>query len=157
MYTLEIYSVKVDTASICLCNFQNSRFFGDFPVSVYLNTHGRSTVCTNMYACLYVFYVRPHHALCRSKLPSPAAGWLVRTESTSIISHLQTLYFIYGHTKQKALHPVRSAKLSCLGPRQYYGGGPHGNPRCRRSFVIFLPNFSLILVDWLISILSMND
>ena len=25
--------------------------------------------------------------------------------------------FIYGHTKQDALHPVRSAKLSCLGPR----------------------------------------
>ena len=49
--------------------------------------------------------------------------------------------FIYGHTKQEALHPVRSAKLSCLGPRQYYGGGPHGNPRCRRfSFLpLFLP------------------
>ena len=43
-------------------------------------------------------------------------------------------YFIYGHTKQEALHPVRSAKLSCLGPRQYYGGGPHGNPRCRRFY-----------------------
>ena len=55
----------------------------------------------------------------------------------SIYTPVISVYLIYGHTKQEALHPVRSAKLSCLGPRQYYGGGPHGNPRCRRSF--FLP------------------
>ena len=53
--------------------------------------------------------------------------------------------FIYGHTKQEALHPVRSAKLSCLGPRQYYGGGPHGNPRCRRFyFALFFLYFCLM-------------
>jgi hypothetical protein len=52
------------------------------------------------------------------------------TAQASVIPTI--IAFIYGHTKQKALHPVRSAKLSCLGPRQYYGGGPRGNPRCRR-------------------------
>lgn len=56
------------------------------------------------------------------------------TLHTLVIYPFAATNIIYGHTKQKALHPVRSAKLSCLGPRQYYGGGPHGNPRCRRSF-----------------------
>jgi hypothetical protein len=60
--------------------------------------------------------------------------------------------FIYGHTKQEALHPVRSAKLSCLGPRQYYGGGPHGNPRCRRFYfclIFALSTFELVRGEYL--------
>lgn len=61
-------------------------------------------------------------------------NWISTTFQKENIMGLNTSHCIYGHTKQKALHPVRSAKLSCLGPRQYYGGGPHGNPRCRRSF-----------------------
>ena len=42
--------------------------------------------------------------------------------------------------------PVCSAKLSIVGPGQYYGGGPRWNPGCCSfafaSFSLLLPNFS---------------
>lgn len=72
-------------------------------------------------------------------------NWILATFQKENIMELNTSHCIYGHTKQKALHPVRSAKLSCLGPRQYYGGGPHGNPRCRRSF--FAPSDFLVFPE----------
>ena len=35
----------------------------------------------------------------------------------------------YVHTRVKAPDPIRTPKLSILGPAQYYGGGPRGNRR----------------------------
>ena len=40
----------------------------------------------------------------------------------------------YGHTTVKAPHPIRTAKLSTVGPDQYYGRGLRGNLRCCMSF-----------------------
>ena len=35
----------------------------------------------------------------------------------------------FVHTRVKAPDPIRTPKLSILGPAQYYGGGPRGNRR----------------------------
>ena len=43
----------------------------------------------------------------------------------------------YGHTTVKAPHPIRTAKLSIVGPDQYFGGGPQGNLGCCMSFCTF--------------------
>ena len=43
------------------------------------------------------------------------------------------------HTTMTAPLPVCSAKLSIVGPGQYYGGGPRWNPRCCSLFASFLP------------------
>ena len=40
----------------------------------------------------------------------------------------------YGHTTVKAPHPIRTAKLSTVGPDQYYGRGLRGNLRCCKAF-----------------------
>ena len=40
----------------------------------------------------------------------------------------------YDHTRVKAPHPIRTAKLSTLGPDQYFGRGLQGNLRCCMSF-----------------------
>ena len=40
----------------------------------------------------------------------------------------------YGHTTVKAPYPIRTAKLSTVGPDQYYGRGLRGNLRCCMSF-----------------------
>ena len=37
----------------------------------------------------------------------------------------------------KAPHPIRTAKLSILGPDQYFGRGLQGNLGCCKSFFIF--------------------
>ena len=42
----------------------------------------------------------------------------------------------YGHTTVKAPYPIRTAKLSTVGPDQYYGRGLRGNLRCCMSFFI---------------------
>ena len=43
-----------------------------------------------------------------------------------------------GHTRLKAPHPIRTAKLSSLGPDQYYSWGQCGNLGCCwAAFVIF--------------------
>ena len=44
----------------------------------------------------------------------------------------------YDHTTVKAPHPIRTAKLSTVGPDQYYGRGLRGNLRCCMAFFIFL-------------------
>ena len=36
----------------------------------------------------------------------------------------------YGHTTVKAPHPIRTAKLSTVGPDQYFGRGLQGNLGC---------------------------
>ena len=36
----------------------------------------------------------------------------------------------YGHTTMKAPHPIRTAKLSIVGPDQYYSWGQCGNLGC---------------------------
>ena len=41
----------------------------------------------------------------------------------------------FDHTMVKAPDPIRTPKLSTIGPAQYCGGGPRGNRRCR----MFLP------------------
>ena len=38
----------------------------------------------------------------------------------------------YGHTQCNIPYLVRTAQSSHCRPRQYYGGGPRGNPGCRR-------------------------
>ena len=37
----------------------------------------------------------------------------------------------FDHTMVKAPDPIRTPKLSTIGPAQYCGGGPRGNRRCR--------------------------
>ena len=66
-------------------------------------------------------------------------------------THLRAA-FVYGHMPGKAPRSVRSSKLSPGQPRQYCGGGPHGNTRCCRllSFFYFLILFkddSMYLLD----------
>ena len=41
-----------------------------------------------------------------------------------------------GHTTVKPPDPIRTPKLSTIGPAQYCGGGPRGNRRCRLFFGI---------------------
>ena len=43
----------------------------------------------------------------------------------------------YGHTTVKAPYPIRTAKLSTVGPDQYYGRGLRGNLRCCKSLFGF--------------------
>ena len=44
----------------------------------------------------------------------------------------------YGHTTMKAPHPIRTAKLSIVGPDQYYSWGQCGNLGCCRALLYFL-------------------
>ena len=46
----------------------------------------------------------------------------------------------FDHTMVKAPDPIRTPKLSTIGPAQYCGGGPRGNRRCR----MFLPFWNRI-------------
>ena len=41
-----------------------------------------------------------------------------------------TKHSSYGHTTVKAPHPIRTAKLSTVGPDQYFGRGLQGNLEC---------------------------
>ena len=50
----------------------------------------------------------------------------------------------YGHTTVKAPHPIRTAKLSIVGPVQYFGRGLQGNHGCCMSFFIFFSNFFIL-------------
>ena len=43
----------------------------------------------------------------------------------------------YDHTTVKAPHPIRTAKLSTVGPDQYFGRGLQGNLGCCMSFLFF--------------------
>ena len=45
-----------------------------------------------------------------------------------------TVRLSYGHTTVKTPHPIRTAKLSTVGPDQYFGRGLQGNLRCCMSF-----------------------
>ena len=49
----------------------------------------------------------------------------------------ETVKVSYGHTTVKAPHPIRTAKLSTVGPDQYYGRGLRGNLRCCKAFFLF--------------------
>ena len=44
----------------------------------------------------------------------------------------------FDHTMVDTPHPIRTAKLSTIGPNQYCGGGPRGNLGCR---MFFFPTF----------------
>ena len=44
----------------------------------------------------------------------------------------------YDHTTVTTPHPIRTAKLSTVGPNQYCSGGPCGKPGCRRAGQLFL-------------------
>ena len=57
----------------------------------------------------------------------------VYTEPTALSS--------YGHTTVKAPHPIRTAKLSTVGPDQYFGRGLQGNLGCCMSFCLFFLSF----------------
>ena len=50
----------------------------------------------------------------------------------------ETGHSSYGHTTVKAPHPIRTAKLSTVGPDQYFGRGLQGNLGCCMSFLFFL-------------------
>ena len=41
-----------------------------------------------------------------------------------------------GHTMVKPPDPIRTPKLSTIGPAQYCGGGPRGNRRCLFVFIL---------------------
>ena len=43
----------------------------------------------------------------------------------------------YGHTTMKAPHPIRTAKLSIVGPDQYCSWGQCGNLGCCRATQLF--------------------
>ena len=43
----------------------------------------------------------------------------------------------FDHTMVDTPHPIRTAKLSTIGPDQYCGGGPRGNLGCRMFFFVF--------------------
>ena len=49
----------------------------------------------------------------------------------------------FDHTMVDTPHPIRTAKLSTIGPNQYCGGGPRGNLGCRMFFfpTFFFPFF----------------
>ena len=49
----------------------------------------------------------------------------------------ETVRSSYGHTTVKAPHPIRTAKLSTVGPDQYFGRGLQGNLGCCMSFLFF--------------------
>ena len=51
----------------------------------------------------------------------------------------------YGHTTGKAPHPIRTAKLSTVGPDQYYGRGLRGNLRCCKALFYFLRCVQLLV------------
>ena len=55
-----------------------------------------------------------------SHIWDPLVGDAKRVSSTS-----------YAHTMVKPPDPIRTPKLSTIGPAQYCGGGPRGNRRCR--------------------------
>ncbi len=60
----------------------------------------------------------------------PAAG-ARPTPPSHPRTYFQVLLLLsYGHTRVNAPHPIRTAKLSTLGPNQYYGRGLRGNLRC---------------------------
>ena len=63
----------------------------------------------------YFFFVRPNF---RTGVRAPAVS------------------LSYGHTRMKAPHPIRTAKLSILGPDQYFGRGLQGNLGCCKSFLL---------------------
>ena len=52
----------------------------------------------------------------------------------------------YDHTTVKAPHPIRTAKLSTVGPDQYYGRGLRGNLRCCMAFCFFFCGLVVLVV-----------
>ena len=50
-------------------------------------------------------------------------------------------YSSFDHTMVDTPHPIRTAKLSTIGPNQYCGGGPRGNLGCRMFFSFPAPFF----------------
>ena len=48
---------------------------------------------------------------------------------------------VYDHTTLKPPDPVRSPKLSNVGPWQYWGGWPLGNPGCCTLFLFWTRGF----------------
>ena len=50
-----------------------------------------------------------------------------------------------GHTTVKAPYPIRTAKLSTVGPDQYYGRGLRGNLRCCKALFYFLRCVQLLV------------
>ena len=47
-------------------------------------------------------------------------------------------YSSFDHTMVDTPHPIRTTKLSTIGPNQYCGGGPRGNLGCRMFFFFSL-------------------
>ena len=52
----------------------------------------------------------------------------------------------YDHTTVKAPHPIRTAKLSTVGPDQYYGRGLRGNLRCCMAFYFYFYFLDLVVL-----------
>lgn len=52
------------------------------------------------------------------------------------------MIFAYDHITHNAPDSVRSRKLTCVEPAQYWDGGPPGNCRCCRHF---FPSFDSFL------------
>ena len=66
-------------------------------------------------------------------------GFLAVTLSAEFPTGCQvgTVRLSYDHTTVKAPHPIRTAKLSTVGPDQYFGRGLQGNLGCCMSFFLF--------------------
>ena len=60
----------------------------------------------------------------------------------------------FDHTMVDTPHPIRTAKLSTIGPDQYCGGGPRGNLGCRMFFFWWIPFFLVSFGPLLIIFLS---
>ena len=76
-------------------------------------SQGRGTGIETQMIHSFIFFVRPNF---RTGVRAPAVP------------------LSYDHTRMKAPHPIRTAKLSILGPDQYFGRGLQGNLGCCKSF-----------------------
>ena len=67
--------------------------------------------------------------ICRKSLGG-IVGWdLCRKSLEGISAESVMLFSSYAHTMVKPPDPIRTPKLSTIGPAQYCGGGPRGNRR----------------------------
>ena len=93
-------------------------------------------------------------SLCRRTpyIPPPAHG---RPPPPHPRTYFQVpLLLSYGHTRVNAPHPIRTAKLSTLGPNQYYGRGLRGNLRCCMAH--FWINKTFFIFCWINIFLNMR-
>ena len=108
--------------------FSNSCFFFFFAGSIH-NSHG-------LLAQSEARVLRKDEVLGSKPRWSNVLTFCVRPDFRAGV-RLQAVPLSYGHTTVKAPHPIRTAKLSIVGPDQYFGRGLQGNLGCCMSFFFF--------------------